>query len=148
MSVSQQILGPGSSPTFAGLTLTGTDTATHHETSTSTTPTLTINPSSSNGAGSGATGSISGRDQVISVSLTTGTTPSAGQQILAVTFGQAFTNTPAVVPIPTNANAVNPGSIAKLPYLSAVSTTGFTLSAGATGLTASTTYTWTFAVVG
>ncbi|HTU27305.1 MAG TPA: hypothetical protein VMF30_17990 [Pirellulales bacterium] len=140
-------LGTSSSPSFANVTA-GLMTGTHHESSASTTPSLIINPGSSNGAGVGATGSISGRDHVITVSLTTGTTPSMNQAILSVTFGRAFTNPPAVILIPSNGNAVNPGNFSKLPYVGSVSTTGFALQANSTALSASTAFSWTFAVVG
>lgn len=61
--------------------------------------------------------------------IETGGTPVAGSTI-TVTFNQAFTNPPRIFVQPVNANAGNPNT---LPYVSATTTTTFTLTYGAAG---------------
>lgn len=54
----------------------------------------------------------------------TGTTPAAGN-LITVTFAQAFASAPVVTIVPTNAAAA-----ALQPYVTSVSTTGFTIAVG------------------
>ena len=73
-------------------------------------------------SGSGASTSISGNDTSGNVTVTTGSGPAAGAQV-TITFASAFGSTPRVLVSPTTSAAA-----AALPYLTSVSTAGFTIS--------------------
>ena len=74
--------------------------------------------------------------------MTTGTTPAASGVIVTVTFGKTWGAAPSVLIQPkTTATQALVGTAVN-PTVTATSTTTWTLTAGATNLTASTTYVW------
>lgn len=80
-----------------------------------------------------------------SVTLTPGTTPTADAVLATVTFGQAFTLPPrAVILTPANAAAaaLAAGASGTMPYISAISTTTFTIRSNAVALPAGTYLFW------
>lgn len=83
-------------------------------------------------------------DARFSLTFGTGTTPAAGAQV-AVTFASAYAATPVVGPIPLNAATQALGL-----YISAVSTSGFTLStvSAPAASQANTIYSVAFEVIG
>lgn len=106
-------------------------------------------PTGTAGAGAGttppspviATGSVDARG---SVTGGTGTSPATGA-LITITFGQAYASAPVVTITPTNAAAA-----ALQPYITGVSTTGFTIALGVapSASQANTTYGFNWQVIG
>ena len=91
------------------------------------------------GAGSSPTISVSGTDNYQTITLTTGTSPSATATICTVTFNKTWGNAPKCIVSPGNSNAALASTTN--PYVSSSSTTTFTFtSTGA--LAAGTSYIW------
>lgn len=96
------------------------------------------------GAGTGPTISVSGaKDSRGAISVTTGTTPTGSNAIIAtVTFNAAYTAAPLMFLQPANsATAALTGAVQV--YVTSTTTT-FVLTSGASALTASTAYKWNF----
>ena len=111
----------------------------------SSTPTYTLGSSSI--VGTGAACSVVGTDAGVEVTLTTGTSISSVGTMFTITFSSAYsTNAPVVVFSPSDLNAATYDSTIK-PYVSSTSTSAFNLSNIST-LTASTTYKWSFHIIG
>jgi len=98
------------------------------------------------GAGTSPTLAITGTDQDGVITVTTGTLPTAGGDIVTATYTLAFATNSFPTLTPANANT------AALSGLSMVFTTGttttFVITSGTTALTASTTYKWYYHVGG
>jgi hypothetical protein len=91
------------------------------------------------GAGTSATVSLtSATDLKGTISVTTGTTPSASSVVATVSFGTAYQSGPVCQVTPASASAM--GTI----YSPPAGTGSFTLNAGATALAASTSYTYSY----
>ncbi len=110
--------GPVAAPqiTTSTLQLNGDLTFTHHVTAGGVTP----GRSNGNALGSGGTASVSGSDTAGSISLSTGSGPSAGC-LVTVTFAAKFNSTPHVVVTPIGAAAGGLG------YYITRTTTSFTV---------------------
>jgi hypothetical protein len=109
-----------------------------------TTPTIAANT----GAGTSPTISISGTDVNGTISLTTGTLPSASASACTVTFSAAWGTAPkTVILTPANANAAALSGLTMV-YVSSIGTTTFVVSAGATALAPATAYQWYYQVLG
>lgn len=163
-----QFISTSAGFTFTGLTIpSATNTyslgdATHYWTNvfgTAITPKHIIGGSSAptiaagTGAGTSPTVSVSGTDISGLVNVTTGTTPTGSNAIVAtITFNGAYASAPRVVLTPGNRNA-QALVIAAQPLVPAagqtngVGTTTFVIESGATGLTASTAYIWTYQII-
>ena len=105
-------------------------------------PTLTCTGS---GAGTGPTcgANTTGTDMSGTISLTTGSSPGgSAAQIVAVGFVSTHTAAPNACMI-TPGNAAASGlAVAAVPHASTISSSGFQLTAGSSGLTAATPYVW------
>lgn len=125
--------------------------STLHLIGNSGTPTI----AAGSGAGTSPTLSVTGTDLGGTISITTGTSPGgAGSYIATITFNTAYSLPPrAVIIMPSSPNAAAlTGSNAQpfVPGLGSTNeptTTTFTIQANGTGLTASTTYTWSYMVI-
>lgn len=113
-------------------------------------PLLTNGSTPSNSAGTGAgtspTISITGNDIAGKISIATGTSPTAGGDIVTVTFATTLINTPkAIVITAANANAAT--EIAKV-YIddATISSSSFKIKNTSSALTASTTYLYYYTV--
>jgi hypothetical protein len=84
----------------SGATQNGPMFTQNHILSSGSAPTVAVQTA----AGSGATASMTGHDMAMSLTLTTGTSPSAGDQAI-ITFAIAWSATPLVTLTPTNAAA-------------------------------------------
>jgi hypothetical protein len=101
------------------------------------------------GAGTGPTVSVAGSDQAGTISVTTGTTPTAAATIVTITFATAYGVAPKAVLL-TPANAATAAlAVAAQPFEdSSVRAAGsFVLKANGTALTASTAYKWNYLVL-
>lgn len=131
----------GTITTAGGLGVAKTITALHYS-SGGTAPAGVV------GVGAGTSPSavtISGHDTAGNVSVTTGTLPTASGTVLTVTFGTAYGSAPHVVLYPANAATALLSGVSMV-YVT--STTGtFVITAGTTGLTAATTYSWEYHVI-
>lgn len=107
----------------------------------SSTPTITSGAS----AGTSPTIAISGKDTAGQITITTGTSPTAGGTIVTVTFNVAYSTAPFVALTPANANA-SALALASRPFPGATTTT-FVLSAGSVALAASTQYIFNYHVI-
>lgn len=138
-------IDPATVPTLAASnTYTGTKQAMPHIAGTGSTPGIAAGA----GAGTSPTVSISGTDMKGKITVTTGTTPTNSATIVTVTFATAYGAVPTVNISPHNGvTATLPGVANKNPFVSGESTTVFLLTSGATGLTASTAYEWTYQVM-
>lgn len=143
------IVAPGLNSAVAGSTVIGgggsyfADVRSRHFTGQGTTPTNTPGT----GAGTGPTVTITGTDTAGTIQILTGTTPAASATILTFTFSSVY-NINAPYPTLTPANAVTAAlSGTGLAYVSASSTSNFTLTSGAAALAAGTTYKWYYVVV-
>jgi hypothetical protein len=98
------------------------------------------------GAGTGPTVSIAGSDTAGTVTVTTGTSPSASSVVTTITFATAYGSAPkGVLLFPQNANtAVLSG--ATMVYTTSTTNT-FVINSGTTGLTAATTYVWSYIII-
>jgi fibronectin-binding autotransporter adhesin len=120
---------PGSGTSLTSITAT-------HQIAGGTAPTIAAGA----GAGTGPTVSITGHDTDCQVTITTGTTPTGTNAVIAtVTYGTTYTTVPMSYLQAANANAA--GLIAALtaPYVTNTATTAV-LTSGTTALTGSTTY--------
>jgi hypothetical protein len=98
------------------------------------------------GAGTGPSVSVTGTDSAGEISVTTGTTPTAGATVFTVTFNKPFATTPYVVFSRSNANAALLNGTTMV--FVTPSTTTFIFTAGSAALTASTQYKWSYHTVG
>lgn len=100
------------------------------------------------GAGTSPTVSVIGNDTAMQVTVTTGTLPTgAGATVATVTYNQAYSATPHPLWSVANANSALLNG-ASMISMDGASTTTFTIIAGTTGLTASTTYKWNVYTIG
>jgi len=105
------------------------------------------------GAGTGPTVTITGNDQAGTLSVLTGTGPSASAIVVTITFNQPYATGTGVTGAapksvclqPTNTAAAALSGNAQV-YTSALNATNWVLSVGSTNLAATTTYTWTYHV--
>lgn len=117
---------------------------------TQTRPIITSGSTPSNsagtGAGTGPTISITGNDIAGKISITTGTIPTAGGDIVTISFSTVLTNTPTSIQLtPAGSNAAT--EIAKF-YVdqSTVSSSSWKIKNTSSALTASTTYEFYYTV--
>jgi len=83
------------------------------------------------------------------VTLAVGSSPPSSGTLFTLTFAAAYANTPHVVFSPVNPAAANFSGFGSGPEIYVTpSVGGFTLSIASTALTASTTYEWSYVVVG
>lgn len=129
----QYILSGGAgSPTFSS-----SPTATH-QIAGGTAPTIAAGA----GAGTSPTIAIAGHDTDFSITLTTGTTPTGSNAVIATaTFGTAYTSAPYFQITSANANAASLMTAVLATYGTSTTTT-FVLNSGTTGLVAATQYIW------
>lgn len=98
------------------------------------------------GAGTAPSVTVNGFDHAGHISVTTGTTPALGSIIVTVIYNVAYGAIPNVVFSPTNSSA---GLISPSVYISGSGVNSFALSTNTgVALTAATTYTWDYIVVG
>lgn len=127
----------------------GTEVQLRHLRGTTTAPTIAAGV----GAGTTPTVSVTGTDIAGLVNITTGTTPTGTNAIVAtVTFNTAYTTAPYIILTPANRNAqaLAIGSIVLVPaagQTNGVTTTTFVIESGATALAASTAYIWSYQVI-
>ena len=133
---------------FSGNSFMGGNLATTEGNTVTTTHILGNNPvgggsapsiSAGAGAGTSPTVTLQGTDMDGLISVTTGTTPSLSATIATITYNLAFPNHSYVVLYP--ANAITAALGVNMVYTTG-STTNFTLTSSATGLTAATAYQW------
>jgi hypothetical protein len=109
-----------------------------HQVSGGTAPTVAAGA----GAGSSPTIAIAGHDTDFSITLTTGTTPTGTNAVIAtVTFGTAYATAPYFQITSANANAASLMTALLATYGTSTTTT-FVLNSGTTGLVAATQYIW------
>jgi hypothetical protein len=112
----------------------------------STAPTI----SAGGGAGTSPTVSISGDQRSGTITVTTGTSPTAGATVASITYANAFPFSAGVVtlsPVEANAAALS-GTAAVYVDNAQGSTTKFAIKVGSTALAASTTYKWSYHIDG
>ena len=107
-----------------------------HIVGNSTAPSITAGAS----AGTSPTVSVTGTDLAFSITITTGTSPTASGVIATVTFNTAYGSAPKKHVTPTNVAAASLSG-ASMVYPTSTTTT-FVLNANTTALAASTTYTF------
>lgn len=123
------------------LDVTGNIRAQHFRGSTSA-PTI----AAGTGAGTGPSGvTVTGTDASGTISLTTGTAPATASTTATVTFNIAYGVAPIVVLTPANAATAALGSSQN--FVSASSTTNFTITSNAVALGSATAYSWYFHVI-
>lgn len=110
----------------------------------SSTPSYTLG--SSTVVGTGATCTVVGTDVGFEVTLTTGTGISLIGTILTLTFSSAYPASPVVVFSPRDLNSATAGLV-NAPYINSTSTTNFTFN-NLVALTESTTFKWSFIIIG
>lgn len=102
------------------------------------------------GAGTTPTVSISGSDQSGTITVTTGSTPSASATVATITFGVSFVSTPRSVILsaagPNSASLSGTGSVYE--DQASRTTSVFVLAVGSSALTEATTYKWSYQVFG
>jgi len=130
----------GSITTAGGIYAAKSVIALHHG-GTGTAPTI----AAGTGAGTSPTVSVTGHDAAFTISVTTGTLPTLSATIATVTFNTAYANAPHFSFTPSNSNSSTLNGVNMVTPSS--TTTTFVLTAGATALTAATTYTWEVIVV-
>jgi len=135
--------GIGTTSPSTKLEVVGETTSTHFV-GNSATPSYTLGSSSI--VGSGATLTLVGTDAGFEATLITGTTISSVGTMFTVTFDSAYTVAPVVVFSERDLNSATYGPTVK-PYVNSTSTTNFTFNNIQT-LTASTTYKWSFIIIG
>lgn len=136
--------GVGTTTPTAKLDVTGTTRSTHFRGKTST-PSYTLG--SSTVVGSGASLTLVGTDAGFEATLTTGSPISAVGTMFTVTFNTAYdTNAPVVTFSNRDLNSATSESTVK-PYINSTATTNFTFN-NVAALTASTTYKWSFIIMG
>jgi hypothetical protein len=122
---------PGSGTSLTSITAT-------HQIGGGTAPTVAAGA----GAGTSPTVSIAGHDTDFSITLTTGTTPTGTNAVIAtVTFGTAYASAPYPQLSALNANASGLAAALTEPY-STTTTTTYVLNSGTTGLAGATQYIW------
>lgn len=121
---------------LVGWQIAGADALAGHFLGSGSTPAIAVGA----GAGTGATASITGTDSGGEITLNTGTIPTAAATAFTVTFDRAYGSAPAIVFSPSNSLAALLSGVAMVFVTS--TTTTFLFTAGATALTASTTYKW------
>lgn len=98
------------------------------------------------GAGTSPTVSVVGTDTAGTITITTGTSPTANATIATITFaGGAYNSAPYVSLTPSNKAAATLSG-ANMPFPSSTTTT-FVLTSSTTALTAATTYTFNYLIV-
>jgi hypothetical protein len=136
--------GIGTTTPTAKLDVTGTTRSTHFRGKTST-PSYTLGANTV--IGSGASLTLVGTDAGFEATLTTGSPISAVGTLFTVTFDTAYTtNAPVVVFSERDLNSATAAPTIKC-YVNSTSTTNFTFN-NITALTASTTYKWSFIIMG
>jgi hypothetical protein len=102
--------------------------------------------SAGTGAGTSPTVSVTGNDIAGYITITTGTSPTAGGDVVTITFATALTNTPTSIML-TAAGANSATEFTKF-YIdqSTASTTSFKIKNTSSALTASTTYKFYYTV--
>lgn len=120
------------------VTATGTMQAVHFDSTGGSSPTVVVGSGAN--VGSGATATITGSDHAPIVVFTTGTGPTKTTgTMFTVTFGQAFgCSAPAVTCFPCGLNAADMFTNSQIPYVSARSSTAFTMSSSVNALKALT----------
>lgn len=104
--------------------------------------------SAGTGAGSGPNLFGTKNDAAGQIVLQAGTSPAAGGDVFSVTFNVPYASTPlAVLLTPREQNAAELTGTKQV-YVNSISTTGFTVKAGSTPLTAGDTYKWQYVVIG
>jgi hypothetical protein len=92
------------------------------------------------------TAAMTGTDESMTATLTTGTATTTGATVLTVTFAGAWDAAANNVQvIPKNSAAAATTGAAK-PYVTNITTTGFILQSNTTALAISTQYVWGFVV--
>jgi len=139
-------VGIGNTAPAEALDVTGNVRAQHFRGSTGT-PTYTAGT----GAGTGPTITIAGNDAAGTITVKTGTGPTASATLVTVTFNTAYGTAPYVTLTPGSATTALLGAytLAGLPATPVwvSSTTGaFTLTTTTTALAANTTYVWVYHV--
>lgn len=132
----------GSASPTSSMTITPTqvnvtgDVRSSHVIGSTSTPTATPGT----GAGTGGTVTAVGNDTDMQVTIVTGTTPTGSNAIIGtITYNKTFTSTPHPTFSPANATADTLSGATGV-FMDGASTSTFTISSGATGLLASTTY--------
>jgi len=99
------------------------------------------------GAGSSPTVSITGNDLAGYISLTTGTSPTGGSDVLTVTFSETLSTTPKCITL--TAASSNAGAKATAVYIDqpSTSTTQFKIKSNGNNLVAGTLYVWYYQVI-
>jgi trimeric autotransporter adhesin len=98
------------------------------------------------GAGTGPTISVTGSGLGGTISVLTGSAPTASAAVVTVTFSSAYLTAPSVIICPANSAAALLTGTAAV-YLISTSTTNFVLEVGSTALSATTTYLWNYHVI-
>ncbi len=125
------------------LEVTGTVGATHF---ISTQNVGVVSNTAGAGAGTGPTITVTGNDHAGSIQVATGTTPTAGAQLLRVTFAASFPGGfVSVILSPSNAGTAALSGATSV-YAQGTGTY-FDVFAGTAALTASTTYAWNYIVL-
>jgi len=109
-------------------------------------PTLATGTGSGTGGTITATLSTNTTDMAGQVNITTGTAPAASATVFTVTFNVAYGTAPIVILTPGNAITARLNNVNNV-YVSASSTTTFTVTSNTTALTATTAYVWYYQVV-
>jgi hypothetical protein len=108
------------------------------------TPTITCNPAGANGAGTSPTcNNPTGADEIGQVTITTGTSPSASQNVFTVNFGATHSAAPKGCLMAPNSLATGTSGV----YVVSFNSTGFTAKASTTALAASTPMQWSWLCV-
>lgn len=97
------------------------------------------------GAGTSPTIAIAGKDTAGQITITTGSSPTAGATIVTVTFNVAYAAAPYIALTPANANA-SALALTSRPFPGSTTTT-FVLTAGSAALTAATQYVFNYHVI-
>lgn len=122
----------------------GTNTRIKHLKGSTTAPTGVV------GTGAGTSPSAvtftTATDLAGIVNVTTGTLPTAAATVLTVTFNTAYGVAPVVVLTPANAATALLSGVTQS-FVSSSTTTTFVITAGSTGLVASTAYSWIYHVI-
>ena len=98
------------------------------------------------GAGTSPTISIVGTNNGGVITVTTGTLPSSSATLVTITYTGAFATGSQIILYPTNATTALLSGVSMV-YTTGTTTT-FTITSGATALTAATTYSWAYVVTG
>lgn len=136
--------GGVASLTTAGGSYTAKTNVSKHFSGYGTAPTGAVGTGAGTSPGS-VTFDASANDAAGTVSITTGTLPTAAGTVMTVTFNGAYATAPHITLTPANAaTALLSGATMVVP---STSTTTFVITAGATGLVAATGYSWFYHLV-